>query len=155
LSREPDPDGLDGWTGTLKRCASDSPCFNTARIKVVRAFFDAPETQVSAFFVYRLYVAVFGRTPQFAEFLSDRQQLATYCHNDWSDLEQIVAGQRIFLDEWLRRESFRTAYPETLTPEEFVNRLFDTAELKPFIFERTQQTEALRAGRKEVKCSAR
>ena len=93
LNREPDPDGLDNWTGVLRRCPSDSTCFNQERAKAALIFFEVPETQMSAFFVYRLYVAAYGRVPRFAEFLSDRNLLATYCRNDWSDMDEIVAGQ--------------------------------------------------------------
>ena len=148
LNREPDPDGLDNWTGVLKRCPSDSSCFSQERAKAALAFFAVPETQLSAFFIYRLYVAAYGREPRFAEFLSDRALLAT--SNDWSDMEEIVSGRVAFLDEWLRRESFRAVYPETATPEEFVNRLFDTAELKPFASERRQQIDAMHDGKKRA-----
>jgi hypothetical protein len=148
LNREPDPDGLDNWTGVLKRCPSDDPCFNQNRVKAVLAFFEVPETQMSAFFVYRLYVAAYGRVPQFAEFVRDRALLANYCRNDWSDKDEIVSGQRAFLDEWMQRDVFRTAYPETAKPEEFVNRLFDTAGLRSVPSERTQQIEMLQSGKK-------
>jgi len=145
LNREPDPDGLDNWTGVLKRCPSDSPCFNPNRVKAVTTFLAAPETQLSAFFVYRLYVAAYGRVPTFAEFLSDRGLLATYCHNDWSDVNEIASGQRAFLDEWTKRDSFRAAYPETATADQFVTRLFETAGLRSLAAERSRQIEELNA----------
>ena len=146
LNREPDPDGLDNWTGILKRCPSDSNCFNQERAQAARTFFEVPEAQLSAFFVYRLYVAAYGRAPRFAEFQSDRALLVT--SNDWSDMDQIVSGRRAFLDQWVRRDSFRAAYPESATSEEFVNHLFDTAGLHSSESERKQQIEMLRS-RKE------
>ncbi|HXM36366.1 MAG TPA: hypothetical protein VN920_14325 [Pyrinomonadaceae bacterium] len=148
LNREPDADGLDSWTGVLKRCPSDSPCFNSERANVVLRFLEAPESQLNAFFVYRLYVAVYGRGPHITEFQRDHDLLASYCRNDWSDMDEIGSGQRAFLAEWVRRDSFRAVYPETATPEQFVNRLFDTAELRDFTAERTRQIDALNTGKK-------
>lgn len=137
LDREPDPDGLDNWTGILRRCPSDIDCFNQQRAKAVRIFFEVPETQLSAFFIFRLYLATYGRVPRFAEFRSDRNLLATDCRNDSSR----------FLTKWMARESFHAAYPETATPEQFVNHLFDTAGLQSLSAELKQQTEALKAGK--------
>jgi arabinofuranosyltransferase len=143
LNREPEADGLDNWTGVLKKCPTDRACFNQERAKAVLTFFEVPETQLSAFFIYRLYVAAYGRVPQFAEFVSDRQLLAT---TDWSDMDQIIAARRAFLAQWVRRDSFRAVYPETMAPEQFVNHLFETAGLKSLDSERTRQIEMLRGG---------
>ena len=63
------------------------------------------------------------------------------------DVDEIEKEQNLLLGEWIARDSFRQSYPETMTPEEFVNRLFDSASLHPFVAERRQQIEAMRAGR--------
>ncbi len=42
------------------------------------------------------------------------------------------------------RDSFRQAYPTTMTAEEFVNKLFDAAELTPFEAERKPQINSMR-----------
>ena len=147
LNREPDQDGLSSWTGVLKRCPGDSPCFNTERANVVLRFLEVPESQLSSFFVFRLYLAAYGRAPQFAEFQRDREWLASYCRHDWSDIDQVVSGQRALVDQWVQRDSFRTVYPDSATPAEFANRLFDSAGLRPFSAERKQQIEKLGAGK--------
>jgi len=123
-------------------------------VKTVSTFFEAPETQLSAFFVYRLYIAAFGRPPRFSEFLGDRNSLTSFCHNDWSDIVQIVAGQRAFLDEWVRRRSFLEKYPERAPASQFVARLFDSAAL-PATDERKRQLDELTQARKGVKCCER
>lgn len=145
LNREPDPDGLDNWTGVLKRCPEDSPCFTANRVKAVTNFWAAPETQLSAFFVYRLYLAAYGRVPRFAEFTNDRRQLTDHRHNDWSEASEVASGQRAFLDEWMQRDVFRAAYPESMTPEQFVDRVFANAGLQSLSAERNGHVEELKA----------
>jgi arabinofuranosyltransferase len=146
LNREPDPIGLEYWGEHLKPCPTGSACFNDVRVSIHLVLFSAEEFQETGVFTYRLYQAAFGAPPRFAEFTQDRKQLEAYHVNDWRDPDDVIPVQRSFVDNWIRRDAFRLAYPDSLSAEEFVNRLFDTARLQPFTEARKRQIDALRAG---------
>jgi arabinofuranosyltransferase len=138
LNRPPDPQGLGFWLDQLSLCGtSNSLC----RSDISRAFFDAGEFRQRGFFVHCLYRASFGTAPRFSDFMQDLTKLEDY------DVDEIEKEQGFLLREWINRDSFRQTYPDTMTPEEFVNRLFDSAGLHPFVAERRQEIEAMRAGR--------
>jgi hypothetical protein len=108
--------------------------------------FSADEFQETALFAYRLHMAAFGKPPSFAEFMQERKQFAVF-QVDWRDPGESVPAQRSFTNNWVNRDAFRAAYPDSLKPENFVNQLFDTAQLKPYDEERKRQLEGLRAGK--------
>ena len=147
LNREPDPNGLDYWAEHLKPCPTSSACFNDARAKIHATLFTADEFQETVVFDFRLYRAAFGTVPRFAELMQDRKQFEAFHVGDWRDPEEVTLAQRSFVQNWVRRDAFRSAFPDSMSPEEFVNHLFDTARLTPFIAERKQQIEALQAGK--------
>lgn len=144
LNREPDQDGLEFWTEHLRSCPTGSYCFNDSRAKLNTVFFEAAEFQEIGFFIYRLYQASFGAAPRFIDFTKDRGVLRV---NDLRDPEELIPAQRSFVESWIRQEPFRAVYPDTMSSEHFVNRLFDTAQLKPFEEERKRQIQALNAGK--------
>ena len=53
-----------------------------------------------------------------------------------ADLAQSTAN---FANTFVQRPAFLQVYPTSLTNAEFVNKLFDMAELSPYIIERQQQ----------------
>lgn len=140
LAREPDAGGLAYWINEINSCGNDAACVLSRRIGVSGAFFVEPEFQETGSFVYRLYKASFGRVPSFTEFGVDRPQVVGGANLDQEKL--------VFADNWITRDSFKQAYPVTMTPEQFVNKLFDTAQLLPFGPERQAEIEALQANSK-------
>jgi hypothetical protein len=52
-----------------------------------------------------------------------------------------------FADAWVQRPAFASAYPSTMSNTNFVNKLFDTAQLSPFTAERQQQISAMNGGK--------
>jgi hypothetical protein len=48
---------------------------------------------------------------------------------------------------WVERTAFTAAYPLTMSPDEFVNKLFDTANLRPYTTERQQLATDMRNGK--------
>jgi DNA-binding beta-propeller fold protein YncE len=121
LGREPDEGGLNYWSSQLANCGADADCIKRQRTAVSAAFFIETEFQETGSFVYRMYRASYGRQPDYAEFMPDRSRIVA-----GTDLE---ANKQTFADQWVGRDSFRIAYPDFMTPEDFVNRLFAKAGL--------------------------
>lgn len=135
LDREPDPGGLDYWTRRITSCGNDARCANAARIDVSAAFFISTEFQDTGYFVYRLYKASFGGRPTFAQFMPDRARVIGGVN--------LEASKQAFAGEWVQRPAFLQIYPQAMTPDQFVNKLYDTAGLTPFTAERQQQIQAM------------
>lgn len=140
LDREPDKGGYDYWTGQITQCGADQKCVARRRVAVSAAFFIEQEFQDTGSFVYRLYKAAFSRLPLYLEFMPDRNRVV-----GGADLQSSKAS---FVEEFVKREDFKRAYPNTLSPDEFVNRLFDAANLKPYTQERQQKITDMREGGK-------
>jgi hypothetical protein len=140
LSRAPDAPGLTYWTEQITACGANPSCVNTRRVGVSAAFFIELEFQDTGYFVYRLHRAAFGLRPDYAQFMPDRARVV-----GGADLEQ---SKQAFADAFTLRPAFTQMYPTTLTNEQYVNRLFDTAGLFPFAAERQAEINAMNtAGR--------
>ena len=141
LNRQPEADGLAYWTNEIRKCGSDARCIHDQRIGVSAAFFVELEFQDTGYFIYRFYKASFGRHPNYTEFTSDRSKVI-----GGSNLE---ANKQAFADEWVQRDAFRQAYPNTMSNTEVVNKVFDTAGLTASIYDpqRQQDIQAMNAGR--------
>jgi hypothetical protein len=139
LNRAPDQGGQDYWTNEITRCGSNLSCLVNRRNGVSAAFFVENEFQVTGFFVYRLYKAAFGTVPTRQQFIMDRSRLlpGPTLESDKAELA----------NDFVMRDAFRARYPDTLTPEEFVNRLFDTAGLTPFTADRQRLAQDMRNGK--------
>ena len=137
LGRGPDAGGLAYWTSQINSCGSDALCVRHRRIAVSGSFFFADEFQQTGSFVYRMYKASFGRLPTFAEFTADRA-LVQFGPN----LEQ---SKQSFANNWVTRSEFVSFYPASQTPEQFVNKLFDTALLIPFTADRQAEIAAMQS----------
>jgi len=139
LDREPDPGGLSYWTDQITRCGNDDLCLKAQRISVSAAFFIELEFQETGSFVYRFYKASYGRIPTYAEFVSDRSKVI-----GGADLE---ASKQAFADNWVSRVAFFQIYPSTMTPAQFVNKLFDTADLIPYTTQRQRLISDMQNGK--------
>jgi hypothetical protein len=139
LGREPDSGGLGYWTSQITGCEGNDRCINSRRIGVSAAFFIEQEFQNTGSFVYRLYKGSLGRRPAFTEFAADRGGIVA-----GSDLE---ANKQILANNWVQRAEFLQLYPSSQTPEEFVNKLFDTAGLTPFLADRQRLANDMRNGK--------
>jgi len=135
LARVPDPDGLDYWTNQLALCGGDADCLKRKRIDVSAAFFVAQEFQETSYVIYRLNSAALGLIPTYTHFMTDRNALI-----GGAELKQ---STKAFADGFVERGIFKQFYPDSLTPEGFVNKLFDTAKLTPFTQERAQQIQEM------------
>jgi dipeptidyl aminopeptidase/acylaminoacyl peptidase len=139
LNRAPDPEGLQYWTDQITGCGNNPVCLISRRNGVSAAFFAESEFQVTGFFVYRLHKGSFGVLPLRQQFIMDRSRVHV-----GSTLE---ADKAALADDFVMREPFLIRYPLTQTPEEFVNKLFDTANLFPFTAERERLAQEMRNGK--------
>jgi hypothetical protein len=144
LSREPDQGGLDYWSAQLRGCNGDAGCIAQKRVDISAAFFMEREFRDTGFFVYGLHKAAFGARPGYSEFAQERTRVVG------GPVMEI--NKTIFVNEFVEREDFKRAYPETLSPEQFVNKLFDTAGLLLSPLERQYYINAMQngAGRADV-----
>ena len=130
LSREPDAEGLAFWMKEITQCNSDPQCTEVKRINVSGAFYLSIEFQETGSFVYRMYKAAFGNLPdapvpvRFENFLPDTQTAArdvVVGQGKWK--QQIKSNQEAFTLDFVRRADFKTRYPATTSPSDFVNSL--------------------------------
>ena len=124
LNREPDAPGLGFWQGQILECGGAAACAEAKRIHVSAAFFLAIEHHETGFLVHRLYKAALGRAPSFAEFLPDARAVGrdvTVGAAGWQ--QQLEANKTAFIDAFVARPEFAARFPETLTPEQFVEAL--------------------------------
>jgi hypothetical protein len=134
LNREPDAVGLNFWTKNIESCGTGieaAQCREVKRIDTSAAFFLSIEFQRTGFLVYRLYraslPAIPGRTrsmPRYAEFVRDTQEVGRgVVVNQAGWEQQLEANTAAFVDEFVRRADFAAAYPASLTPAEYVDKL--------------------------------
>lgn len=142
LNREPDAGGLQYWTEQIAGNSNNAPppcavgdaaCWNRRTVDVSAAFFVENEFQQTGFVIYRLNRAALGLIPTYSHFMADRSKLAT-----GPQLQQSTVD---FTNEFVESGAFKQFYPDTMTPEQFVNKLFDTAGLAPFTAERAQKIQ--------------
>jgi hypothetical protein len=123
LGREPDQGGFEYWSNEINRCGADAACASARRVDVAAAFFIEREFQETGAFVNGLYKGSYGYQPSYKQFTGDRAKVV-----GGLDLD---ARKTALAEEWVQRDSFRQAYPNSLTPEQFVNKLFANAGLVP------------------------
>lgn len=118
LSREPEPEGFNAWTGVLSRCTDNK--IECDRYTVSSAFFRSHEFQLKGFFVYRFYKVAFGRLPLYAEIIPDMRRVTG------ATAEEVAAKKDAFTNDFMARPEFRGRFDGT-TDELFVDRLAETA----------------------------
>ena len=138
LAREPDVSGFDYWTGVIDQCGNNPSCLLDRRVGTSAAFLKESEFQQSGYFVYRLYNAAFGGRPTYTEFTVDRRRVIGG--------PELNASKLALANAFVLRDGFVSAYPNSLSNSEFVNRLFDSAQLTPFVAERQAAITAMNQG---------
>ena len=130
LSREPDPNGLAFWTNEIASCGMDQQCVEVKRINVSAAYFLSIEFQQTGYLVYRINKAAYGNLPdapvpvKFNEFLSDAQEIGQGVVVGQTGWEMLLENNKqAFIKEFVNRPRFTSAYPQSMTPAEFVDKL--------------------------------
>ncbi len=126
LNREPDAAGLNFWTNQIAACGADAACIELRRVNVSAAFFLSIEFQQTGYLVYRFHQAAFdtGVRLRLRDFLSDTQEIGRGVVVNAPGWEQLLeSNKRAFAGEFVMRPQFVARYPQTMTPEQFVDAL--------------------------------
>jgi len=134
LGREPDESGFNFWVNNIESCGTDLACREVKRIDTSAAFFLSIEFQHTGFLVYRAYEAAYGDLDSapvpmsLREFTPDTQKISNGLVVNQSGWQQkLETNKQAFMNDFVQRPRFTTAYPISMTPAEFVDKLFATA----------------------------
>ena len=123
LGREPDEAGFNFWSDQILSCGADAGCRERRTINVSAAYFLSIEFQQTGGLVDGLYRASYGRAPRYAEFMPDTATVArdvVVGRANWA--QQLEANKQAFIDAWVQRPAFQSAYGG-LTNEGYVDTL--------------------------------
>ena len=135
FSREPDASGFAFWQNDIESCGADQQCREVKRINVSAAFFLSIEFQETGFLAYRAYKAAYGDATspgvpgtvpviRLNEFLPDSQRIGRGLVVGAPGWEQLLeANKQAFALEFVLRPRFITAFPLSMTPAQFVDKL--------------------------------
>jgi hypothetical protein len=134
LNREPDAAGLAFWMNQIDSCG-DAQCRELKKINVSAAFFLSIEFQETGYLVYRNYKAAFGDTTspnvsvpvpiiRLNEFLPDSQRIGLGVQVGIGNWEQQLESNKVaYFQEFVQRQRFLGAFPLSMTPAQFVDKL--------------------------------
>jgi hypothetical protein len=154
LNREPDAPGLTFWTNQTTNCGNAD--LLVCRINVSAAFFLSIEFQETGYLVYKTYGAAFGLTRiagtvplTSQEFLPDEQEVSRGVVIGEPGAEaKLEANKVAYFDRFVLRPLFLNAYPQTMTPAQFVDALNASAGNPLSQAERDALVAALASGAK-------
>ena len=142
LNRDADAAGLAFWKNNIDKCndpAQRAPgqtlaaCIEVQRIVTIAAFFLSIEFKQTGGTVRDFYVAALDRPltnnmPGFVEFMRDTQAIqrgVTVGQGNW---QQVLDANRLaFMNEFVTRAEFVALYPTTDTPTQYVDKLYQHA----------------------------
>jgi hypothetical protein len=144
LNRTPDQSGLNFWTNQIVSCGSDAACIEVRRINVSAAFFLSIEVQQTGYLVERMYKTSYGDatgTSQIGgshqifvpvvranEFLADTQRVGRGVVVGQTGWETVLENNKqAYLLEFVQMSRFITAFPTSMTPAQFVDKLNNNA----------------------------
>jgi photosystem II stability/assembly factor-like uncharacterized protein len=130
FNRQPDIVGLQFWINQILSCGADARCIDVKRQNVSAAYFVSTEFQQTGFLVYKLYKAAYGNianTPvpvRYNDFLLDLQAIGSGVVVGAPGWEQkLEQNKQTFVGGFVNRATFKAAYPDSLTPAQFVDQL--------------------------------
>jgi hypothetical protein len=130
LGREPDEAGLTFWVNNINSCGANGNCLVAKRDDTSAAFFLSIEFQQTGYLVYRMYQSSFGYISgspvplRLAEFRPDTALIGKgVIVNGAGWQARLEANKQAFASEFVSRARFTTAYPATMTPASFVDKL--------------------------------
>jgi len=151
LSREPDEAGLNFWVNNLEACGSDQDCLAAKRIDTSAAFFLSIEFQQTGYLIHRTYQAAYGDIPntpvpvRLEEFQPDTRAIGSGVVVNQGNWETMLDNNKqAFMTAFVTRPRFAAAYPTTMGPSEFVDKLFANAGVTPSEVERTAAVSEFR-----------
>ncbi|MGB8510168.1 MAG: S8 family serine peptidase [Pyrinomonadaceae bacterium] len=130
FTREPDAAGLQFWTNNVESCGADAQCREVKRIDTSAAFFLSIEFQGTGYLVYRAYKSAFGNIAGkpvpllLSEFTPDTQQIGQNVVVGATGWEtQLETNKQNYFNSFVTRTRFTSAYPSSMTPEGYVDKL--------------------------------
>ena len=130
LNREPDTSGWDFWGNQITSCNFDLNCIQVRRVNVSAAYFLSIEFQHTGYLVERMYKSAYGNLPhapvpiKFSEFLLDTQEIGDGIVVGRAGWEATLeSNKQAFASEFISRSRFASAFPTSMTPAQFVDRL--------------------------------
>ncbi len=123
LSRFAEQAGFDSWLNYLNTnsCPSDPECLHQARLTVSSSFFGSQEFNLKGGYVFRFYKASLARLPGYQEMVADMRSVTG---TTGAEVDQ---KRTLFATNWVLRSDFLTAFPRSLTPDQFVDNIMQTA----------------------------
>jgi N-acetylneuraminic acid mutarotase len=144
LNRQPDADGFAFWTNEVTSCGGEPACIEVKRINVSASFFLSIEFQQTGYLVYRFYKTSYGNllgapVPiKLSEFLPDTQKIGQGVIVNQAGWETVLENNKqAFTSEFVQRSRFVSAYPTSMSSEQFVDALFANAGVTPSASDRT------------------
>src|SRR5437016_2647003 len=148
LNRQPDTSGLVFWTDEILSCGTDQQCVEVKRINVSAAFLLSIEFQETGYLVERMYKVAYGDATgsstsggahqlpvpivRFNEFLPDTQQIGQGVIVGQTGWEQVLeSNKQNFAAQFVQRPRFTSDFPTSMTPAQFVDKLFANAGVTP------------------------
>jgi subtilisin family serine protease len=138
LGREPNEEGFAFWTNNIESCGGNAECRANKRTETSAAFFLSIEFQQTGYLVYRMYQSAYGAMPGapvavgLADFQPDSQAISNGVIVNRPGWEALLESNKTaFAVEFVQRARFTSAYPNSLTPDQFVDNLFAHAGVIP------------------------
>lgn len=141
LSRSPDSSGLAFWNNDIVSCGLDQACIEVKRINVSAAFYLSIEFQETGYLVYRTYKTAFGdpdgqaiinsvpttiKVPRVRlnEFLPDTAFIGQGVQVGIGNWVQLLENNKqAYMLAFVQRPSFQSAFPSSLTADQYVDQL--------------------------------
>jgi hypothetical protein len=144
LNREPDADGLAFWINEITSCGGDAQCIDVKRINDSGSFFLSIEFQESGYLAYRFHKSAFGNLPgapvpiRLSDFLPDTQQIGQGVIVNQTGWQTVLENNKqTFAMNFVQRSRFVSAYPTSMSSEQFVDALYANAAVAPSASDRS------------------
>src|SRR5205814_9216549 len=125
-------------------CSANQQCIDGKRVNVSAAYFLSIEFQQTGYLVERIYKTAYGNLPnapvplRFSEFLPDTQEIGNGVVVGQTGWETVLENNKqAFATEFVQRSRFTAALPTTMSPAQFVDRLFANASVTPSATDRS------------------
>ena len=153
LSRFPDQSGFAFWQGDINQCGGNAQCTEVKRIHVSAAFFLSIEFQETGYFVYKAHKVAFGNlqdkpVPVRREtFMPETRSISNGVVVNSPGWEQALENNKgAYLLAFVQRGDFQSAFPASMTAEQFVDKLYANARISPTAQERQAAESAFGTG---------
>ena len=154
LSRFPDQSGFAFWQDEINNCSPKPGCNEVKRVNVSAAFFVSIEFQRSGYLVFKTNKAAFGNlsaerpVPIRREvFMPETRSISNGIVVGAENWEaELNARKDAYLLSFVQRSDFTAQFPNTMTGEQFVDKLFTNAGVTPTAAERSAAVTAFGPG---------